>query len=56
MPGCESRRSPVDFDRPGARYDSCRLDAAGEGDEVVAAKYDGGDCDENPIGWRLPGR
>ncbi|MEV0081548.1 hypothetical protein [Saccharopolyspora sp. NPDC050642] len=45
MPGCEGRRSPADFDRPGARYDSCRLDAAGEGDEV-----------ENPIVWRLPGR
>ncbi|MEU5845761.1 hypothetical protein [Saccharopolyspora shandongensis] len=56
MPGCESRRSPADFDRPGARHDSCRLDAAGEGDEAVAAKYDGGDYDEDPIGWRLPGR
>ncbi|WP_165968100.1 hypothetical protein [Saccharopolyspora elongata] len=55
--GQDAHLTNVDSNRPTSwRTPAARLDAAGEGDEVVAAKDDGGDYDENPVVWRLPGR
>ncbi|MGW1682767.1 hypothetical protein [Saccharopolyspora sp. NPDC002376] len=55
-PDCSNRTSPGNFDKVGAKYENCTLDAAGSGDEVVAARYNGGDYDEKPIIWRIPGK
>ncbi|WP_027943316.1 hypothetical protein [Amycolatopsis taiwanensis] len=54
-PGCTTRLSPADFNKPGAKYENCQLDAASTGDPVVAVKYSGGDYHDKPIIWRKPG-
>lgn len=52
IPSCTEKRSPSDFNYPGARYETAKLQAAAEGDTVVAATYDGNDDDGNPLVWR----
>lgn len=51
LTGCERGKSGKDFTKAGAKYETCRLQAAREGVEVAGAEYDEDDYDDKPILW-----
>ncbi|GGV00776.1 hypothetical protein GCM10010182_17640 [Actinomadura cremea] len=52
IPGCERGRPDDSFAAAGAKYETCRLQAAREGSTVAGAEYDeNGAYEDSPITW-----
>lgn len=51
MPGCDRARPDDAFAAAGARYEMCRLQAAGRGGSVAGAAYEEDAYEDSPITW-----